>query len=108
MIFLVDKNVERLLGMERERQDEARSSLVVRPPFYGTELWFLKVCLRITRRFSKHGASYAPPSVILIPWNWIVVQVSVFLIKYFLCCFKVALKETLIWSLAGVDPDFCL
>lgn len=93
MIFLVDKNVESLLGMERARQDPARGAPGARPPFYGTELWFPKVCLRITWRFSKNEASYTPPSVILIQSNWILVQVSVFLIKYFMCCFKVALRE---------------
>lgn len=93
VIFLVDKNVESLLGMERAKQDPARGAPGARPPFYGTELWFPKVCLRITWRFSKNEASYTPPSVILIQSNWILVQVSIFLIKYFMCCFKVALRE---------------
>lgn len=44
MIFLLDENVERLLGMEKERQDLAVSSLVVRLPLFGTELQFPKVC----------------------------------------------------------------
>lgn len=57
VISLLEENVERLLGIEKERQDLALSSLVVRSPIHGTELWFSKICLRITWRFSKNEAS---------------------------------------------------